>query len=108
MQYPISRQNVHPSYSFKYRGISHFIQKARADRGPSVHLIIASGGNAGLAAATAARAVQARCTVFIPEGVSESTLRLLKGQGAEVVVKGSFYAEAVEVAKDIVRSEENA
>ncbi|KAL0947166.1 hypothetical protein HGRIS_013293 [Hohenbuehelia grisea] len=101
-------ENLHPSHSFKYRGISHFAQTAKEIHGTDVHLIIASGGNAGLAAACAAKALGVRCTVFIPEGVTASTLDLLKRQEAEVIVHGSFYLQALERAKEVVNSDEKA
>ncbi|KAG1884542.1 tryptophan synthase beta subunit-like PLP-dependent enzyme [Suillus subluteus] len=44
-------ENLQPSQSFKYRGISKFAQQCKDKYGPLVHLMIASGGNAGLAAA---------------------------------------------------------
>jgi len=101
-------ENLHPSYSFKYRGISHFIKKASAERGPSVHLVIASGGNAGLAAACAAWSFGLKCTVFIPEGVALSTLKLLKQERAEVVIGGKQYSDALKGAMDLVLKESNA
>ncbi|KJA27370.1 hypothetical protein HYPSUDRAFT_131092 [Hypholoma sublateritium FD-334 SS-4] len=101
-------ENLHPSYSFKYRGISYFVKKANAERGPSVHLVIASGGNAGLAAACAARSFGLKCTVFIPEGVAISTLKLLKEERAEVIVGGAQYSDALKDAQDLVSKEANA
>lgn len=108
---PISHkfaQNLHPSYSFKYRGVSHFIKKAKEEHGPSVHLVIASGGNAGLAAACAARSLNLRCTVFIPDGVAQSTLDLLGQENAEVIVGGQQYSEALKGAKEMVDKDPNA
>ncbi|KAF8201475.1 tryptophan synthase beta subunit-like PLP-dependent enzyme [Pholiota molesta] len=101
-------ENLHPSHSFKYRGISYFIQDAKAKHGPSVHLVIASGGNAGLAAACAARSLALRCTVFIPEGAAKYTLKLLRGENAEVIVGGRQYSEALEAANKLVAKESNA
>ncbi|KIM48876.1 hypothetical protein M413DRAFT_438048 [Hebeloma cylindrosporum] len=95
-------ENLHPSQSFKYRGISYFIQKATEHHGPSVHLVIASGGNAGLAAACAARALDLKCTVFIPSGVTQSTLDILTREHAEVTVGGRQYSEALKNAKEFV------
>lgn len=46
--------------------------------------------------------------MFIPEGVSKSTLDLLKREGAEVVVTGRFYAEALEAAKQVVAKDSKA
>lgn len=101
-------QNLHPSHSFKYRGISHFVQKAKREHGESVHLVIASGGNAGLAAACAANVLGVRCTVYIPEGAAESTLSLLRREKADVVVTGRIYAEALKAANELVNREVDA
>ena len=70
--------------------------------------MIASGGNAGIAAACAARRLGRPCTVFIPDGASPSTLALLKSEEADVVVQGRFYAEAVGAAKALVEKEDHA
>ncbi|RDB23982.1 Serine dehydratase-like [Hypsizygus marmoreus] len=101
-------ENLHPSHSFKYRGISLFAQKAREAHGPSVHLIAASGGNAGLAAACAANALGVKCTVYIPAGAAPSTLDILLRQKAEVIVTGRYYAEALEAASAAVEKESHA
>ncbi|CAA7262035.1 unnamed protein product [Cyclocybe aegerita] len=101
-------ENVHPSFSFKYRGISRFIQKVKAERGPSVHLVIASSGNAGLAAACVSRSLGFRCTVFLPDGAADNTLGLLNREKAEVVVGGRIYAEALKEAKELVKTESEA
>jgi len=73
-----------------------------------VHLVIASGGNAGLAAACAARTLGLRCSVFIPEGATKSTLQLLEGEKAEVIVTGRHYAEALKVAQEMVEKDPQA
>lgn len=101
-------ENLQPSQSFKYRGISHFAQNARKTHGPDVHLVIASGGNAGIAAACAAHALGMRCTVFLPEGASASTLEFLKEEGAEVIIEGSYYLQALGAAERVVKEETNA
>ncbi|KDR73476.1 hypothetical protein GALMADRAFT_251173 [Galerina marginata CBS 339.88] len=101
-------ENLHPSYSFKYRGISHFVRKAKEELGSEVHLVIASGGNAGLAAACAAKSLNLRCSVFIPEGVTKSTLDLLQREGAEVIVGGRQYSDALKSAAELVAKESQA
>ncbi|KAF8212480.1 tryptophan synthase beta subunit-like PLP-dependent enzyme [Mycena galopus ATCC 62051] len=101
-------ETVHPGMSFKSRGIGLFVQRAKEAHGPSVHLVIASGGNAALAAACAARSLEVRCSVYIPDGAAQSTLELLRGQSAEVVVGGKHYAEALRAAQQVVAVEENA
>lgn len=72
-----------------------------------VHFVIASGGNAGLAAACAANIVGARCTVYVPEGVAESTVKILKEQNAQVEVVGKFYQEAANAAKEVAAIDKN-
>ncbi|TFK42925.1 tryptophan synthase beta subunit-like PLP-dependent enzyme [Crucibulum laeve] len=101
-------ENLHPSHSFKYRGISHFIKKAKQQHGPSVHIVIASGGNAGLAAACASHTLGVECSVFIPEGVSPSTLDILRREKAKVIVIGQHYSEALVAARDLVDREPEA
>lgn len=66
---------------------------------------MASGGNAGLAGACAARVLGVKCTVFIPEGVVPSTLARLRKENAEVVVTGRFYAEALSAARNEIATD---
>ena len=70
--------------------------------GSSVHLIIASGGNAALAAACAARILAVKCTVYIPEGASEKLLDFLRKEGAEVKLAGKYYLQALRKAEQAV------
>ena len=66
-------QNLQPSQSFKYRGMS-LIAKEAKEKSKAAHLIIASGGNAGYAAAChAAKIVGIACTVFLPAGLSHGS-----------------------------------
>ncbi|KZT11495.1 tryptophan synthase beta subunit-like PLP-dependent enzyme [Laetiporus sulphureus 93-53] len=101
-------ENLQPSQSFKYRGISYFIQDALRQHGPEVHLVIASGGNAGLAAACASKALGLRCTVYLPEGVGASTIQFMKREGAEIVTVGKFYLQALRKAEEVVKADPNA
>ena len=73
-----------------------------------MHLIIASGGNAGLAAACAAHVLGVRCTVYLPHGVSQPTLDFLRKEGAEVIIQGNFYLEALRAAHKAVAAESKA
>jgi L-serine/L-threonine ammonia-lyase len=84
------------------------VQHSVTTHGPSVHIIIASGGNAGLAAAWAAHVLRVRCTVFLPEGVSQPTIDFLKKQGAQVVIAGKSYLEALRKAEEVVDKENDA
>ncbi len=77
--------------SFKPRGMLNRMLCAGA---PTGEVIIASGGNAGLAVAYAARELGLRAEVFVPEAVSPVKLAGLRALGADVVVTGAYYADA--------------
>lgn len=79
--------------SFKARGM---LYRLLANPVPESGVIIASGGNAGIAVAAAARALGVRCEVFVPEVSPEAKRARLRALGAEVVVTGAAYSEAFE------------
>ena len=78
--------------SFKARGM---FNRLRAQPVPSAGVVIASGGNAGIAAATAAQALGVRCEVLVPELTSEAKRAALRARGAVLVVGGAAYADAL-------------
>ena len=77
--------------SFKARGM---FNRMRALTIPEAGVVIASGGNAGIAVATAARAMGVPCQVFLPEVSSPAKRAALAGLGAQAVVAGAAYADA--------------
>lgn len=79
--------------SFKARGM---LNRLLAQPLPASGVIIASGGNAGIATAAAAQALGARCEVFVPEVSPEAKRARLRSLGAEVVVHGATYSEALQ------------
>ncbi len=81
---------------FKTRGAFNR-QLAAIERGElgDAGVVIASGGNAGLAHAFAARELGIRATVFVPKAAPEVKVRRIEAYGAEVVRSGSEYAEAL-------------
>jgi len=106
----LSNADLQRSQSFKDRRISLFAQKCKEVHGPDVHLIIASGGNAGLAVACAANVLNVRCTApaYIVEGVSRKMLYFLMKERAEIVIVGKSYVQALERAQEAVEREKNA
>jgi threonine dehydratase len=56
---------------------------------PASGVIVASGGNAGIATAAAARALGVACEVFVPEVSPEAKRARLRDLGATVVVTGA-------------------
>ncbi|MDX3359099.1 serine/threonine dehydratase [Streptomyces griseoaurantiacus] len=81
--------------SFKARGAQNFLQAHReAGTLPDVGVTIASGGNAGLACAWAARQQGVPATVFLPATAPAVKVARLRSYGAEVRLVGTEYAEA--------------
>ena len=79
--------------SFKARGM---MNRLLANTIPASGVVIASGGNAGIATAAAAQALGVRCEVFVPTTSPEAKRARLRDLGAEVVVTGAAYAQAFE------------
>ncbi|MGW4158210.1 serine/threonine dehydratase [Streptomyces sp. NPDC004788] len=87
--------------SFKARGARNFL-RAHAESGtlPEAGVTIASGGNAGLACAWAAREQGVRATVFLPETAPQVKVDRLRGYGADVRLVGAEYAEALAACEE--------
>lgn len=79
--------------SFKARGM---MNRLLANAIPASGVIVASGGNAGIATAAAARALGVKCEVFVPTICSPAKQARLRELGAEVVVTGAAYSEALQ------------
>jgi threonine dehydratase len=78
--------------SFKARGM---FNRMRANPLPAAGVVIASGGNAGIAVAVAAQAMGVRCEVFVPETSPPAKQARLRRLGAVLSVAGAGYAEAL-------------
>lgn len=85
-------EQLQVSGSFKARGMLH---RLLAQPIPAAGVIVASGGNAGIATAAAARALGVRCEVFVPTISSPAKQARLRALGAEVHVVGAAYSEAL-------------
>ena len=81
------------SGSFKARGM---FNRMLAHTIGAAGVVVASGGNAGIAVATAAKALGVRCEVFLPELSSPAKRQALVALQAEVIVSGAAYADALE------------
>ncbi|MFC5498254.1 threonine/serine dehydratase [Caenimonas terrae] len=79
--------------SFKARGM---MNRLLANPIPASGVIVASGGNAGIATAAAAKALGVKCEVFVPTISSPAKQARLRELGAEVVVTGAAYSEALQ------------
>ena len=79
--------------SFKARGM---LNRLLANAIPPSGVVVASGGNAGIATAAAAKALGVKCEVFVPTVCSPAKQARLRELGAQVVVTGEVYAEALQ------------
>ncbi|MEV6686159.1 serine/threonine dehydratase [Streptomyces sp. NPDC051130] len=87
--------------SFKARGAHNFLAAHRAAGTlPPAGVTIASGGNAGLACAWAARAQSVPATVFLPANAPRVKVERLRGYGADVRLVGDRYAEALTACRE--------
>ncbi|AIY00406.1 threonine dehydratase [Arthrobacter sp. PAMC 25486] len=86
--------------TFKARGAFNRILgcQERGELDPEIGIVVASGGNAGLANAYAAAAVGVPATVFVPLTSPAVKVAKLRAAGAAVVQEGAEYADAYELA----------
>jgi len=102
-------QHLHPSHSFKQRTLGLLAHQYVKKHGPSVHLVIPSGGNAALSAAHAAQQLGVACTVFVPiPSCNSSMIEALRRFGATPNAYGETYQEAQEKAEEFVSRTPNA
>jgi threonine dehydratase len=85
--------------SFKARGaFNRILAAAEAGELPTEGVIAASGGNAGVAVAYAARSLGIRAEVYVPTTAPTVKVAKLGALGATVVQHGTEYAEAYKAA----------
>ncbi|SMC58661.1 threonine/serine dehydratase [Rhizobium sp. RU36D] len=88
------------SGSFKVRGaFSGLLGEAVPDAG----VVAASGGNHGAAVAYAAQKLGVAATIFVPSITSPAKLDRIRSYGAELVVGGERYADALAVSEEFAR-----
>ena len=85
-----------PAGRRQLQGARHVQPHALARRFPPAGVVIASGGNAGIAVAVAARALGVRCEVFVPGVVERAPSATSCASSAPcVTVGGAGYADAL-------------
>jgi threonine dehydratase len=85
------------SGSFKARGAFANLLERQV---PKAGVVAASGGNHGAAVAYAAMKLGHRASIFVPEVSPPAKLARIRGYGAELVVGGARYAEALAASED--------
>ncbi|KAI5867297.1 pyridoxal-phosphate dependent enzyme [Durotheca rogersii] len=86
-------ENLQPAGSFKSRGIGHMMRAAAGAR-PDARFYCSSGGNAGLACATAAAALRRPCTVVVPLTTPAHMIDKIRALGAQVHQVGAHWERA--------------
>ena len=85
------------SGSFKFRGaLNALLPGPRPE-----HVVTASGGNHGLAVATAAALLNLPATVVVPIPTPDGKARRIEATGATLIRTGAQYAEAAAVAAEL-------
>jgi len=85
-------EHLQHSGSFKVRGaFANLLLRSVPEAGVAA----ASGGNHGAAVAYAARALGLPARIFVPEVSSPAKIARIRGYGADLVVGGASYAEAL-------------
>jgi len=95
-------EHLQLSGSFKLRGALN----ALSGVDHPTRVVTASGGNHGLAVATAAALLGVPATVYVPESAPESKTRRIEATGARLVRHGATYAEAADAALAAVTSQD--
>ncbi|TGT78346.1 threonine/serine dehydratase [bacterium M00.F.Ca.ET.159.01.1.1] len=67
---------------------------------PKAGVVAASGGNHGAAVAYAAMKLGHKASIFVPEVSPPAKIERIRGYGAELVVGGARYAEALAASED--------
>ncbi|PGH15666.1 hypothetical protein AJ79_02260 [Helicocarpus griseus UAMH5409] len=101
-------ENLQPSGSFKSRAMGSLILHHLtnpANHGKHPHFFIPSGGNAGLAAVTAARALSYPCTVVLPTYIPQGMVQRLKDAGAIVVAYGDDIEASAKYMREVLMEE---
>jgi threonine dehydratase len=85
-------ESLQHSGSFKARGASANLLMRDV---PPAGVVAATGGNHGAAVAYAARRLRKPARIFAPTVASQSKLELIRSYGAELVIEGERYADAL-------------
>lgn len=101
----LKAENLQRTGSFKIRGaFTRISNLTDAERAAGV--VTASAGNHGQAVAWAAREAGVRATVFMPEDAPTAKVEATKSYGADVVLAGHGFDDAVAAAQERVEAGE--
>ena len=93
-------EQLQHSGSFKARGAFTNLLRRKI---PPAGVVAASGGNRGAAVAYAAMRLGIPAKIFVPTVSSQAKIDRIRGYGADLVVEGRRYADALEASEAWVR-----
>ena len=88
---------MNPTGSFKARGAFANLLMRNI---PAAGVVAASGGNHGVAVAFAAMKLKKPARIFVPEVASPAKLERIRRYGADLVVTGERYADALATSQE--------
>lgn len=86
--------------TFKARGAFANLMSRKV---PETGVVAASGGNHGVAVAYAAMKRGVKATIFVPKVASPAKVELIRSYGADLVVTGERYADALAASEIFIR-----
>lgn len=96
-------ESSQPTGSFKLRSIGRACESHAAQG--AQHFVCSSGGNAGIAVAYAAKQLNLKATIVVPETTSNKAKDLIQLEGAELIVHGATWVEANALALSLVNAD---
>jgi threonine dehydratase len=97
----VKHENHNPTGAFKVRGGLVFMQRLKADQPSVTGVVTATRGNHGQSVAFAASLVGLQAVVVVPEGNNPDKNRAMAALGAELVVHGKDFDEAIPYAQQL-------
>lgn len=99
----LKAENLQRTGAYKVRGAFHRISKLNAEE-RARGVVAASAGNHAQGVALAATKLGIKSTIFMPVGASLPKIQATRGYGAEVVLTGATFAEALKAAQEHAKS----
>ena len=101
----VKHENHNPTGAFKVRGGLVYIQRLMQSQPNITGLVTATRGNHGQSVAYAAARSGLRCVVVVPQGNNPDKNRAMAALGAEVIVHGRDFDEAVPYAQSLAEQD---
>lgn len=96
-------ENLQRTGAYKVRGAYNRMSKLTAEE-RARGVVAASAGNHAQGVALAAKMLDIKATVYMPTGASLPKLAATKGYGADVVLVGANFAEALKAAQEFAKT----